>query len=1038
MVDEFDVRQRARHKDGGERQIHHTSVSPFAGPAPRWFSIPAHRPFLGDLAAGLLAALGPEGLGDAVVLLPSRRGARALAEAFVSGAGAGALLLPQIRALGDLDEGEPPFEPGELALDLPAAVSPLRRRFELARLACEHPGDLGRSLDASGALELADALASFLDAIELEELGHAERMDKVERLVEGDLARHWRISAAFLRIVLEAWPERLAELGLIDPAARRVKLLRLLARQWAERPPQGPLIAAGSTGTAPANADLLAVIATRPMGAVVLPGLDLELAEKAWADAGEQHPQGAMKRLLERSGVDRSGVRPWPASGGAVEARWRRRLVNEALRPAEATDDWIGVIEDLRREAGEGADPFAEGLEGLSLLSADGEEEAAVMAALLLRETLETPGKTCALITPDQGLARRVSARLSRWGLEADSSAGSPLANAPVGVLMALVAEAVVDPEDPVLILALLKHPLVRLGRSIEDLDGARLALERHGLRGPRGSVEGWIEARLQAAGRPRDDGREPSAEQLEGLTGAGGLLLALRQALAPAAAPYTGATATPAEAARGIAAAMETLAADPAGNPGGLWAGPEGEAAAGLLSGLIGESQGLPEVTASGFQRLLERLLLGETVRAVRAAHPRLKILGGIESRLVSADRLVLGGLEEGVWPQGAPIDPFLSRPMRKALGLPPPERRIGLAAHDFAQAACAGEVVLLHTARRDGAPTVESRWLWRLKTLVKGAGRELPGRPELKAWAAALDEPGQFAPAPRPRPRPPVAARPTELPVTGVETWLRDPYAVYARYVLKLRPMERPDEPVEARARGVAVHAALQRFAELHAGEVPSDAAAILEALLIDALETAGMPTAAMARERALAGHAAQWLADFERRRRPGARLLVEQRGEMTIEAEGFGLKLTARADRLELREGGIDILDFKTGGAPTRKQMETGFSPQLTLTAALAQAGGFTAAGALTPGQLVYVRVTGGRTPGEELVRAEVGDSLDLGQEALEGLKRRIGRFASPDTPYVSWAAPQFLHERRGDYDHLARVWEWHVIGDGGEAE
>ncbi len=232
--------------------------------------------------------------------------------------------------------------------------------------------------------------------------------------------------------------------------------------------------------------------------------------------------------------------------------------------------------------------------------------------------------------------------------------------------------------------------------------------------------------------------------------------------------------------------------------------------------------------------------------------------------------------------------------------------------------------------------------------------------------------------------------------------------------------------------------MHAALQRFAELHAGEVPSDAAAILEALLIDALETAGMPTAAMARERALAGHAAQWLADFERRRRPGARLLVEQRGEMTIEAEGFGLKLTARADRLELREGGIDILDFKTGGAPTRKQMETGFSPQLTLTAALAQAGGFTAAGALTPGQLVYVRVTGGRTPGEELVRAEVGDSLDLGQEALEGLKRRIGRFASPDTPYVSWAAPQFLHERRGDYDHLARVWEWHVIGDGGEAE
>ena len=334
-------------------------TSPLTGPAPRWFTIPAHRPFLTDLADGLLAALGPERLGDAVVLLPSRRGARALAEAFVGAAGRGALLLPQIRALGDLDEGEPPFEPGELALGLPAAVSPLRRRFELARLVAEHPRDLGRALDASGALELADALASFLDGLELEELGHAERMDRVETLVEGDLARHWRISAEFLRIVLEAWPERLAELGLMDPAARRVRLLRLLAEQWRERPPEGPLVAAGSTGTAPANADLLAVIATRPMGAVVLPGLDLELADAAWAEAGEQHPQGAMKRLLERSGVDRAGVRLWPASGSPAGARWRRRLINEALRPAEATADWIGVIEDLRKEAGGTADPFA-------------------------------------------------------------------------------------------------------------------------------------------------------------------------------------------------------------------------------------------------------------------------------------------------------------------------------------------------------------------------------------------------------------------------------------------------------------------------------------------------------------------------------------------------------------------------------------------------------------------------------------------------------------------------------------------------------
>ena len=1014
-------------------------TSPFAGPGPRWFTIPAHRPFLTDLASGLLTALGPEALGDAVVLLPSRRSARALAEAFLDAAGRKALLLPQIRALGDLDEGEPPFEPGELALGLPAAVGTLRRRFELARLVGEHQDSLGRALDASGALELADALASFLDAVELEELDEADRLARVEALVEGDLARHWRVSAEFLAIVLCAWPARLAELGLMDPAARRVRLLRLLAEQWRVRPPEGPLLAAGSTGTAPANADLLGVIASCPGGAVVLPGLDLELAEEAWAEAGEQHPQGAMKRLLQRTDVARTGVRLWPASATAPDARWRRRLINEALRPPEATADWIGLIGRLRDEGrADGVDPVAEGLQGLSLVAAAGEEEAASLAALLLRETLETPGKTAALITPDQALARRVSARLSRWGVEADSSAGSPLANSQVGVLATLVARAAIDPSDPVLVLALLKHPLARLGRDPEALNAARQSLERLALRGPRGPRPGWIDTRLAEAATPRDGEATPAPGRLQAVSEAAALLHALEAALALAREPYTGGTSTPGEAARGLAAAMEAIAADGSGDAGALWADSDGEAAVGLFSGLIEDSQGLPEARPADFARLVERLLLGEIVRPLRPAHPRLKILGGIESRLVSADRLVLAGLEEGVWPQGAPADPFLSRPMRQTLGLPPPERRVGLAAHDFAQAACAPEVVLLHCGRRDGAPTVESRWLWRLKTLAKGAGASLPGRPELKAWATALDAPGAFSPAPRPRPTPPAEARPRELPVTGVETWLRDPYAVYARYVLRLRPLMRPDEPVEARARGEAVHRALQRFAEQHVGEVPAGAEGIIEALIVEALQEAGMSAPAMARERALAGKAAVWLAAFERRRRPGARLLVEQRGAMSVRAgPGAELRLTARADRLELRDDRVDVLDFKTGMAPTRRQMETGFSPQLTLTAAIIEAGGFEGAGQAAAGELVYVRVIGGRKPGEELVRVAAGESTEIGRTALDGLRRRVARFASPDTPYLSWAAPQFMHARGGDYDHLARVWEWRVIGDGEEA-
>ena len=406
--------------------------------------------------------------------------------------------------------------------------------------------------------------------------------------------------------------------------------------------------------------------------------------------------------------------------GGESDGRWRRRLINEALRPAEATADWRDQIVKLREEAAEGAgDPIAAGLAGLSVVAGRNEEETAAAAALLLRETLETPGKTCALITPDRDLARRVSARLARWGVEADSSAGAPLSHAPAGVLFGLLARAAIDPGDPVNLLALLKHPFVRLGLSGEIRMSGLAALERHGLRGPRPRSWSDLAARPKIAADAAAVAVVGAAEQALGLLMSG-----------DAADP-------PAVHARRLVLAAEALARDEAEALGGLWAGPGGEAASGLMSALIEEGERLPSATAAGFALLLDRLMATQTVRVVGAVHPRLHILGAIEARLVRADRLVLAGLEEGVWPQAAPIDPFLSRPLRAAIGLPPPERRVGLSAHDFAQAACAPEVVLLHAERREGAPSVQSRWLWRLKTpprTRRWTGRE-PANSTLRA---------------------------------------------------------------------------------------------------------------------------------------------------------------------------------------------------------------------------------------------------------------------------------------------------------------
>ena len=1011
----------------------------FGGPGPRWFNIPAQRPFTEDLARGLYGALdplGPEALSQALVLTPTRRGARALADAFVAAAGGRAVLPPQIRTLGDLDEGEPPFEPGDLAIDLPAAIAPLRRRFELTRLVKAHEGELNRDLDASAALELADALGGFLDSLQIEEVSPDKGLHD---LVTAELAEHWQVSRNFLEMAVREWPARLDALGLSDISARRVMLLRRLAQVWDAQPPRGVLVAAGSTGTAPATADLLAVIARAPQGCVVLPGLDESLDGKAWAEVEEQHPQGAMKRLLARAGVRREAVATWPASG-AVEfrGRWRRRIINEALRPPDSTADWLEQIATLREEgAKDGVDPFVDGLEGLSVVAARHEDEAATVAALLLREALDTPGRTAALVAPDQTLARRVAAKLARWGVVADSSAGVALAGCRGAVLAGLLARAADDPLDPVLLLAIAKHALTRLGLDPETLARQRTALETHGLRGPRRTDWRSLRAKLERARTKAPPGEIDDALALANR---------LEATLAGLQAAYgAGDRAAPADAARALTETLETLAADAAGDTGALWAGHGGEALSRLLAGLIDESDGLPSTTRRGFADLLARLMSGESVRTGGATHPRLRILGAIEARLTRADLLIVAGLEEGVWPQGAPLDPFLSRPMRARLGLPPPERRIGLAAHDFAQAVCAPNVVLLHSERREGAPAVKSRWLWRLETLAGGAtlpGRQkltLPGRPELLDWARALDAADGYAPARRPAPVPPVADRPRRMAVTRIETLTRDPYAVWARDILRLYPMERPDEAVDARARGTAIHSAFERFALDHPRELPADAAAIFEQLYVQALRDQGMPEESLARETALAREAAAWVAAIEAERRADGRAIhVELKGEIGFDAPGGRFSINARADRIEIDPQGFGhILDYKTGKAPSAKEVKTGFSPQLTLTAVILMQGGFAELGRPRPGDLTYLEVTGRKPAGKVETRAYAGeDSAEAAARALEGVKALVAQFDEPDRAYVSRTAPQFVKARISDYDHLARVLEWSTSGEEGE--
>ncbi|MGN6209176.1 double-strand break repair protein AddB [Asticcacaulis sp.] len=991
----------------------------FARPGPRWFTIPSGRCFLDDLASGICEALGDR-LSTAQILTPTRRGARAMARSFSQQARNDALLLPQIRAIGDLDEGEPPFDLEALALDLPPSLSPLRRRFELARLiTTEYDGLEGRDVSTKLALELADSLAGFFDSLALEEIDATERLESLVSGLGGDQyvleswAEHWQISAKFLNVAVRAWPKRLAELGLMDPSQRQVTLIRRLVDQWTDHPPQTPLILAGSTGSAPSMADLMHIVANAEQGAVVLPGLDLHLDEAVWAQIEESHPQGTMKRTLDRHEVSRDQVHTWPASMEADrKGDARRRLLNEALRPAEATKDWLAQIAVLKAEEG---DTLTEGLKGLTEIHTARDEEAASVIALLMREALEDPGKVVALITPDIALSRRVAARLSRWGLQPDSSAGEPLANTLVGRFLLDVLALLETPHDPVRLLSLLGHPWCRFADHF-----GRYGLERGALRGAAPASIDSITHRLVT---PNHEGRVDEAA-----TDLWEQYLALIEPAQDFVFTDLGRSVAR------IIALAESLAVE---DGQVLWSGAPGLQASELLAELIRESAGFPVSGVREVSDIVRHLINQGKVRTGGNTHPRLLILGAIEARLVKADRLILAGLEEGVWPQAPALDPFLSRPMRQSLGLPTPERRTGLSAHDFVQAAAAPEVFLITRHRREGEPQVASRWLWRLQTLCDGAGLKIPTDDRYLDWARAMDaglevRPPALKPATRPAPKPPVDVRPMSMPVTQVEVFVRDPYAIYARRILGLKPMDRPNEPVEARQRGTAIHKSLERFAE--SGVLGDEGVRRLTDMLEEELTATHLSPAQMALQKPLLPGMAQEFVAFETARRATRpRLVIEQQGELKLATALGEFTLTAKADRIEVRDDGVDILDFKTGQPPSAKAVAAGFYPQLTLTATIIRHGGFAGIAQEKPvGELLYVQVTPDRTTTRNAVpKGEI--ATDLAEKALDGLRRRLDDYADPGKPYLSWTAPQYQKVRGGDYDHLARLYEWSVLGD-----
>ncbi|WP_075291911.1 double-strand break repair protein AddB [Pararhizobium arenae] len=1044
------------------------------------FTIPAGRPFLktlvqslcdGRLIAGYAYdAADPMALAGITIFVPTRRSARVLRSELVDCLGGRSAILPVIRALGETDDDSGFFDAEIPAiLDLAPPLPGTARLIELGLLILAWRNQLPKIVldihsespliapaSPADAIWLARNLADIIDAMETEELD----WEALDNLQNADHALWWQLTLEFLKIARTYWPARLQELHQSSPARHRNAILDAETQRIATGKVTGPIVIAGSTGSIPATAALIAAVQKLQNGIIVLPGLDQTMSDAEWNaiapetgidrpdPSSRSHPQYGFYRLLKRMGLTRREI-PELAQADA-DLACRGEILSHALLPVQATSAWM----DLQQQTD--GDRLSAAFKDAALIETANEREEATAIAIALRLALDgNEDSQAALITPDRDLARRVTAELLRFGIEADDSAGTPLSATPTGSLMRLVLEASLRPGDPVAVTALLKHPLAHFGLPENTVRRAASVLERLALRGGTGTVdlselETLLDQALSAKATERHQPEWKRAINETDVAAARDLARAIAKAVAPLTGTLVGrhrsgrgltTTLTLSDWAKRTGEALEAVAMNEEQSLADLWTGEAGEALANLLRSII-ETDGQLSADGPQWSDVMEALAASEAIKPRSMRHPRVFIFGAMESRLQSVDLVVLGGLNEGTWPGQTANDPFLSRTMKTTMGLEPPERRIGQLAHDFQMACGTRRLVLTRAMRKGATPTVASRWLQRLLAVggdVLANQLRANGR-DYAVWAGMLDEGHDQPLAKRPEPRPAVELQPESYSFSEVSRLRRDPYAIYARRVLRLHPLNPFNRDPGAAERGTLYHKIVERFVAEDLNPASPQAAVTMDRILTEAFDEQALPPHIDVVWRPRFAAVSKAFLAWEAGRKGSIRQsFLELYASMAL----GDVKLTGIADRIDIHiDGTATILDYKTGSSPSVKEARTLLDPQLALEAAALKAGAFPKIGRQEAQSLVYVRLKpGDRFAAEEVnnenskSRSETKSADQLAEESLRELIGLLSALRSGKYGFASRVIVQKERDYGGEYDHLARVAEW-ATADGEE--
>ncbi|MFY0616076.1 double-strand break repair protein AddB [Shimia sp.] len=928
----------------------------------------------------------PQDVAKIQVIVNTTRMARRIKRLFDDGP---ATLLPRIQVLGGFANNE--------TADLPAATSPIRQRFELIQLVTSLLDQQPDLAARASVYDLADSLAGLFD----EMAGEGVSVDTIETLDVTDQSGHWARAQSFFDIARQFLENLDSPPG---QEARQRRAIETIIKRWEEEPPQHPVILAGSTGSRGTMQLLMQAIARLPQGAIVLPGFDFDMPATTWAHLGsglesEDHPQFRYHALMQTMDLTASEIAPWHSTPAPSAAR--NKLISLALRPAPVTDQWLSEGPNLG--------DLLPATEGITLVEATTQREEALTIAARMRKATDE-GLTCALITPDRMLTRQVTAALDRWNILPDDSAGQPLQLSPPGRFLRHVVALFHQELTSEMLLTLLKHPLTHSetdrGAHLRFTRELELHLRRKGTTYPNSeSLTSWADAH-------KDDmaawmswltacfcDQERQKDDMSALLSAH---IFLAESIA-----------------RGCSSE----------GTGELWKERAGQAATRVIADITEHAPVVGEISAVDYADLFGALLSRGEVRDRDSGHPNILIWGTLEARVQGADLVILGGLNEGSWPEAPSPDPWLNRKMRHDAGLLLPERRIGLAAHDFQQAVGAPEVWITRSVRSDEAETVPSRWINRMINLLDGLPEQngpealsaMRGRAQIwlndvRALETMLPTPA----APRPSPIPPAEARPRQLSVTEIKRLIRDPYAIYAKHVLKLRPLDPLMRTPDALLRGIIVHDVLEQLIKSNRDhDVPVTRERLLE--ISETVLAQNVPWATarvlwMARLSRVADH---FVEGEKRRRSRGAPLKFEASTKANIHELGF--TLTAKADRIDRTpEGDLILYDYKTGAPPSRDE-QIFFDKQLLLEAAMAEQNGFEDVDPAHVADAIYIGL--GSSPKDQPAPLSETPTTQVWEE----FSKLIAQYLEEGKGFTSRRAMQSERDE-GDFDQLARFGEW----------